>query len=50
MKCKILKENVTSEGLTIYLKSSLTNFFHVCKKSQTTKHNFHLLLTLAENI
>ena len=49
MKCEILEEIVTSEGLNFKLKSSLAMFFYVCK-SQTIKHNLFLSLTLAENI
>ena len=50
MKCKMLEENATSEGLTSFLKSSLVSFFLVNQRAQTVKLDFKILKTLSENL
>ena len=50
MKCKLLEENVTSEGLTSFLKSSLASFFLVNQQAQTVKLDYCILKTLSENL
>lgn len=35
MKCKLIEDNVTNEGLILFLRSSLASFFLVNQQAQT---------------
>lgn len=50
MKCKMIEENVTNEGLILILSSSLASFFLVNQQAQNVKFDYCILRTLSEKL
>lgn len=48
MKCKLIEDNVTNEGLILFLRSSLASFFLVNQQAQTVNFDYCILRTLSE--
>lgn len=50
MKCKLIEDNVTNEGLILFLRSSLASFFLVNQQAQTVNFDYCILRTLFERL